>query len=80
MDRFTGTGPIVSPYSIDDLDLHTWFERDRAHVELRDPITDETVVEWWDDAVTEAVDDGFLDPRDWKRSAFDYARHVGLIA
>ena len=34
-----GSGPTVTPYDIDDLDLFTWFERDRSHVELRDPIT-----------------------------------------
>jgi len=79
MDRFQGSEPIVSPYDIDDLELHTWFERDRAHVELRDPVTDETIIEWWDEAVEEAIEDGFLDPRDYHGSAFKYARYVGII-
>ena len=41
--------------------LHTWFERGRAHVELRDSRTDKTIVEWRDEAVDEAIVDGFLD-------------------
>jgi hypothetical protein len=45
---------------IDCTELHTWFERDRAHVELRNKLDDQTIVEWWDEAVGEAVEDGFL--------------------
>jgi hypothetical protein len=59
--------------------IHTWFERDRQHVELRDKLTDETIVEWWDDAVTEAVEDGFLDPRNYHESARGYAIDMGLM-
>ena len=57
--------------------IETWFERDRAHVALMKD--DATVIEWWDDAVTEAVEDGFLDPRDWHGSAVRYAQEHGLI-
>lgn len=64
----------------DDVELHTWFERDRRHVELRDKRTDKTIIEWWDDEVTEAVEDGFLDPRDWLDSAFEHAVEMGLAA
>ena len=60
-------------------ELHTWFERDRAHVELRNADTDKTIIEWWDDAVAEAVEDGFLDPRDWEGSAKEYAASIGLL-
>jgi len=28
--------------------------------------------------VAELVEDGFLNPRDWHRSAFEYAQHLGL--
>ena len=62
-----------------DFEIETWFERDRAHVELRDRRTDQTVIEWWDENVQEAVDDGFLDPRDWLGSALDYATRLGMI-
>ena len=80
MQRFQGNGIEMSPYDMDDLECHTWFERDRAHVALMDPITDEIIIEWWDSAVQEAVDDGFLDPRNWHHSAFMYARQIGIIA
>ncbi len=56
-------------------ELHTWFERDRAHVELRRVLTQETVIEWWD----EAVEDGFIDPRDYHGSAREYAQSHGLL-
>lgn len=64
----------------DECDVSTWFERDRAHVHLYHGDENNTVAEWWDDAVTEAVEDGFLDPRDWRGSAIAYAKHLGLIA
>jgi hypothetical protein len=69
--------------SLDDTDLETWFERDRAHVELRDRLTGQTVVEWWDNDVQQAIDDGFL-PYRWSdaaahAAAFEYAKNVGLI-
>lgn len=68
---------------LDDTELHTWFERDRAHVELSDCRSGETIVEWWDDDVQQAIDDGFLLHR-WTgakahAAAFDYAKSVGLV-
>lgn len=66
--------------TIDKVDLHTWFERDRACVELRVKDTDQTVFELWDDAVSQAFEDGFLDRRNLKQSAFDYAKELGAIA
>jgi RadC-like JAB domain len=72
-------GPQALPRRIDQTEIHTWSERDRAHVELRDKITGETIIEWWDDAVQDAIDDGFLDRRNLHASAFEYAVHVGLI-
>jgi hypothetical protein len=62
-----------------NIELHTWFERDRAHVELRDADTDETIIEWWDDDVREAIEDGFLNPKDFKASAIEYAKHIGIL-
>ena len=59
--------------------LYTWFERDRAHVEIRDEETDQTIIEFWDEAVFEAIEDGFLDPSDYFGSAIRYAESVGLI-
>ncbi len=57
--------------------LNTWFERDRAHVELRDKF-DQTIVEWRDDAVQEAIDDGFLKASDLHTSAIEYANAHNL--
>ena len=71
-------------------ELHTWFERDRAHVELRNTDTDETIVEWWDEDVAQAVEDGFLPARAFimgklrrpdllHKAAFEYAAERGLL-
>lgn len=59
--------------------IETWFERDRARVALYGPDSDEPIVEWIDGAVQEAVDDGFLDPKDWHESAYQYADETGLL-
>ena len=61
------------------VELHAWIERDRAHVELRDATTNETILEWWDDEVYQAIEDGFLDPRDLEGSATAYAEEMGLL-
>jgi len=61
------------------LEVHTWFERDRAHVELRDSETDETIVEAWDEDLRDLVDLGILNPKDWKGSLIEYARAHGLL-
>lgn len=63
---------------IEDTYLETWFERDRAHVDLRRKSNDETIVEWWDEAVAEAIEDGFLDGRNLHASAFECAQSVSL--
>lgn len=63
--------------TIEDTVLNTWFERDRAHVCLsrkdRDGDAGTTIVEWWDEAVHDAIEDGFLDRRDLHASAFENA-------
>ena len=58
---------------ITETEIHTWFERDRAHVELRRCDNDATIIEWWDEEVSEAVEDGFLSPKDWHGTAYEYA-------
>jgi hypothetical protein len=63
-----------------DTEINTWFERDRSHVELRNRLNDETIVEWWDDNVAQAVEDGFLNPNDWHASAYRYAVDTKLIS
>lgn len=64
--------------TVDDTTINTWFERDRAHVELRDPMN-RTIIEWWDGEVNQAVEDGFLNPKHWHQSAFEYAQHLGIL-
>ena len=56
----------------EETEIYTWFERDRAHVELRDMRDKKTLVEWWNEAVKEAVEDGFLSPKDWHGTAYTY--------
>ncbi|HVB56467.1 MAG TPA: hypothetical protein VNE63_08560 [Candidatus Acidoferrales bacterium] len=64
---------------IEQTELETWFERDRAHVELRNAQTDATILEFWDEDVAELVEDGFLNPRDWHQSMYDYAAYLGVL-
>ena len=62
--------------------IETWFERDRQHVSLETDcslLEDHTIVEWWDEDVTQAVEDGFLNPQDWHTSAYQYASERGLL-
>ena len=62
-----------------NIQVHTWFERDRASVEVRDDDTDTTIIEWIDEDVWQAVENGFLEPGDYENSALDYAIQQGLI-
>lgn len=72
--------------SVRNTTLDTWFERDRAHValyvkpEFGPDDKGDLIVEWWDEDVAQAVEDGFLDPRDWHGSAFSYAQDMDLLA
>ena len=65
--------------------IETWFERDRAMVRLiehgNDGLVDydKEVFCFWDNNVNELVEDGFLNPKDWLQSAFEYAQYIGLI-
>lgn len=67
------------PVRFSETEIETWFERDRAHVELRNKKTQKTIIEFWDDDVGQMVEDGFLNPRDWHRSIFEYAQSVGVL-
>jgi len=40
---------------------------------------DDEILSIWDEEVSELVEDGFLDPRDWLGLAIDYATQAGLI-
>ena len=65
--------------SIEQTELEIWFERDRAHVELRNAQTNETIMEFWDNDVSELVEDGFLNPCNWHDSLYDYAAYLGVL-
>jgi hypothetical protein len=69
----------VTELSIDETELLTWFERDRAHVELRNKLDDSTIVERWDEDVAEAIEDGSLNPRDYHSTAYAYAEVCGML-
>lgn len=69
----------VKVISIDSTECRTWFERDRQHVNLVNKLTDETIIEFWDESVSEAIEDGFLNPRDYHQSAYDYAKYIGIL-
>ena len=64
----------------------TWFERDRSNVRLTTP-RGRVVFDLWDEAVSEAIEDGYLKaprcPRstdaDWQPHAVQCARSWGLI-
>lgn len=65
--------------TMDDFAVETWFERDRAHVALVDKRTGKAVIQWWDEEVAEVIEDGFLDPRNFLRSAYKYAKSIRII-
>lgn len=60
-------------------EVNTWFERDRQHVDLRWKRNGESIFDLWDEAVSEAVEDGFLNPKDWHGSAVEYANDMGAF-
>jgi len=64
---------------IEQTTLETWFERDRAHVGLRNAQTDAPILSFWDEDVAELVEDGFLNPRDWHGSLYEYAVYLGVL-
>lgn len=64
---------------IDDTEIETWFERDRGMVMLLNKETEEEIVEWWDEDLQQAIEDGFLDPKDFHKSAYVYAKEMRLV-
>ncbi|MDE2102240.1 MAG: hypothetical protein KGL39_33650 [Patescibacteria group bacterium] len=64
---------------INDTEHDTWNERDRLHFDLKHKKTGKTIHELWDDDARQAVEDGFIDPRNLHESHYEYAQHLGLI-
>lgn len=72
-------GPPAGGWTRQNTKISTWFERDRASVVL-ETLDGKTILEFWDDDVHQAVEDGFLNPKDWHGSAVEYANHLGATA
>jgi len=49
--------------TVENTHTTVWQERDRLHIELLSE-SGRTLVEWWDEAAAEAIEDGFIDTRD----------------
>lgn len=71
--------PHENVKSIDDTELHTWFERDRAHIELRNKENQISILEFWDNEVQQAIEDGFISPKHYHNDMYDYAKDLKLI-
>jgi hypothetical protein len=79
--------PKGTPLAIGATELITWCERDRAHVELRSKVDDSTIVEWWDEDLRQAVEDGFLPYGDTDNrydaklhsAAYEYAKEREML-
>ncbi len=48
-------------------------------VRVTDVATGQELACWWDDAAWQLVEDGFLNPKDWRGSAERYLWHLGVI-
>ena len=51
--------------------VHTQFERDRQNIWVEDA-KGRNVAEWWDEEVSEMVEDGFFNPRNLAESVIRY--------
>jgi hypothetical protein len=81
---------LFRPFSVDDTELFVWVERDRAHVELCNASNSKTIIEFWDEAVSEAIEDGIIPPvdargtgratRDVHVALYNYALDQGLLS
>lgn len=69
--------------TISDTIIGEWHERDRNHVALYMKVGEDgygdTIMDWWDEAVVQAVEDGFIDPRRLHESVFEYAEQMGML-
>ena len=59
--------------------LSVWEERDRLHVGLVRKSDEQDIFDAWDDDARELFEDGFLDNRRLHESAYEYAKHIGLV-
>jgi hypothetical protein len=62
--------------TLDNTICSTWFERDRANVTIENKEDNQTLAEFWDETVSELVEDGFLDSRNFHKSAVEYLNYL----
>lgn len=69
--------------TLEDTVIGEWHERDRNSLVLylkdEDGEAGEPIIEFWDEDYVQAVDDGFIDPRNPHESVFGYASDMGLL-
>lgn len=64
-----------------EIEVATWFERDRSHVMIQEVDTGNDLVSWWDEDVQSLFEDGFFEAgRHLDRSVIDYAEQMGVKA
>lgn len=86
-DGFEGWAACLQLAQKDRFSATAWFERDRQNLVLTDELTGRCVVELWDDAVTDALETGYLvrprGPRPsesaWVEPLVAYAQSFGLL-
>lgn len=69
-------------WTTENTELDVWSERDRNYVILKDKASGKSIMEWWDEDVHEAVEEGFLTMGKGKdrlhQDAVDYANERQL--
>ena len=76
---------MLGDLTTDNTFLTSWFERDRAHIAIygkingSEDVSDEhAIVEFWDDAVLEALEDGSIKSDNYHESLVVYAKARGI--
>lgn len=78
---------LMDRWIANEVDVSTWVERDRASVAVQEAKTGKVLVEWWDEDVAAAVEDGFfksdrpfgkLEGKTFERSVIEYADHLRI--
>lgn len=72
---------VMNRWKKNEVEVETWFERDRAFVGIQVRETGDYIAEWWDEDVSAAFEDGFFKSgRDFDKSVIEYADHLGAEA
>lgn len=84
MSKYGNTADDPPRWSTKNTTLRSWFERDRAIVELDDDATGKTICRWIDEDVAQAMEDGFLPSPHGVAGAnrtpgFDAALHAAAV-